>query len=274
MKKILFIFILSLFLPNNASAKNLTIGEDLDLNFAGDVIFNYTNLAPGDRINEEIFFKNNAKNNRNINLSISSQTGELLNQIYLQIIDANNNVIFQNTFSNLPTYPNYLVLSDQLEPQEENNYKFNAYLSPDLDNSWQGRTSNFSLVFTSQQQSEQKADSLSLSIGGGSPESVNLSYLPKTGIDAGNLYEKCPSWILIYIWTIFLFFYTRFYRLNNGKYYLIAPIIVGIIFNFLHVYLDQNFEPTFLCPLFAYAQAIILFVFYPFDLLIKQPSKN
>ncbi len=287
-------------------AGNLTAGP-LAVSYAGNQLFNESNLAPGDIVIKDLSVKNNGTLPHSFSMSTSSVVGNLASILQIEPSE-NGTVIWSETLANLASLPNGTKeIISSIPAGATRNLQIAAIFPASSGNNYQNQSVSFSMSFGNESTDITEPNKFTSEVDNsliqrvsrvirynstesGQPQN-SVSTSPPTaaggseGIsDAGvkgsttKALQLCFWWLVIaVILIIFLIIYYRYLaKAEKVITWWIWPVFAATIFYFLQNYFDQYYQPTIFCHYFWVIEFLILVPFYFFEIrsLLSKNSRK
>jgi len=286
-------------------AANLNAGP-LTISYAGDQLFNESNIKPGDVIVKDLSVKNNGTLPHSFSMSASNVTGNLAS--VLQIEPRENGLVFWNeTLANLASLPNgSKVVIGSIDPGATRNLQIAAIFPGSAGNDYQDKSVvNFSFSFGNESTDTPEGNpSPPPGITFGQRVLSAITYNPPAagttgdqgvtgqpgttggetvaGAESGargattEAKSLCFWWLVILIILIVsLVLYHRYIKEEKPAFWWIWPIVMATLLFFIHYYFDRNYQKTIFCQYFWAVEAVVLIIYYLLEATVfNKPSEE
>lgn len=276
----------------------------ITISFAGDQLFNETNIEPGDVIVKDLSVKNNGTLPHSFSLSTGNVSGSLAS--VLQIEPRENGLAFwKETLANLASLPNgSKVVIGSINPGATRNLQIAAIFPTDSNNDYQGTSvANFSFTFGNEStDTPEPAGFLSLPPNIFQQVARAITYNPPTGEGVGeNQVTTSPTdstgtggtetgtkgtttearslcfwWLVILVVLIAsLIIYHRYIREERPVFWWIWPLVIGVVLFFVQFYFDKYYQETILCHWFWAIEAGVLVIYFVLEeTVLNKPTQR
>lgn len=286
-------------------AANLTAGP-LSISYAGDQLFNESNIAPGDEVVKDLTVTNNGTLPHSFSISASNVTGNLADII--QIEPRENGLAFWNeTLASLALLPNgSKVIISSIDPGATRNLKIAAIFPTSAGNAYQDQSVvNFSFTLGTESTDTPEPTGnpspppgitfgqrvLSAitynppatggeSVGGTGEQSSGAGGTvagEETGTRGATTQARslCFWWLVILIILIVsLIIYHRYNKEEKPAFWWIWPIVMAVVLFFVQYYFDRSYQKTIFCQYFWAVEAVVLIVYYLLEAAVFNKSSE
>jgi len=278
-------------------AATLTPGP-LSISYAGDQLFNETNIEPGDVFIKDISITNTGTLPHSFSMSAGNVSGNLANVIQIEPRDGGS-AIWNETLANLAAIPNgSKVVIASIGPKSTKNLQIAAIFPSASGNEFQGQSSaNFSFIFGNESTDKAELSSFTSlrprSLGQSiisaityNPPSEDTSQAQPDQTNSNSdgtakgtttvVKELCFWWLVALV--ILIISLILYYRYNKGREKLVVwwlwPILFAAALYVVHYYVDKSYQQTIFCHWFWAIEAATLIVYYIFELRSLRENQN
>jgi len=287
-------------------AANLNAGP-LTISYAGDQLFNESNIKPGDVIVKDLSVKNNGTLPHSFSMSASNVTGNLAS--VLQIEPRENGLVFWNeTLANLASLPNgSKVVIGSIDPGATRNLQIAAIFPGSAGNDYQDKSVvNFSFSFGNESTDTPEGNpSPPPGITFGQRVLSAITYNPPAAGTTGDqgvtgqpgttgtggavagaesdtrgataeAKSLCFWWlVMLIILIIALVLYHRYIKEERPAFWWIWPIVMAAVLFFVQYYFDRSYQKTIFCQYFWAVEAVVLIIYYLLEATVfNKPSEE
>jgi len=285
-------------------AANLNAGP-LTISYAGDQLFNESNIKPGDVIVKDLSVKNNGTLPHSFSMSASNVTGNLAS--VLQIEPRENGLVFWNeTLANLASLPNgSKVVIGSIDPGATRNLQIAAIFPGSAGNDYQDKSVvNFSFSFGNESTDTPEGNpSPPPGITFGQRVLSAITYNPPAagttgdqgvtgqpgttggetvaGAESGargattEAKSLCFWWLVILIILIVsLVLYHRYIKEEKPAFWWIWPIVMAAVLFFVQYYFDRSYQKTIFCQYFWAVEAVVLVVYFGIEIYFTKKTRS
>jgi len=285
-------------------AANLNAGP-LTISYAGDQLFNESNIKPGDVIVKDLSVKNNGTLPHSFSMSASNVTGNLAS--VLQIEPRENGLVFWNeTLANLASLPNgSKVVIGSIDPGATRNLQIAAIFPGSAGNDYQDKSVvNFSFSFGNESTDTPEGNpSPPPGITFGQRVLSAITYNPPAagttgdqgvtgqpgttggetvaGAESGargattEAKSLCFWWLVILIILIIaLVLYHRYIKEERPAFWWIWPIVMAAVLFFVQYYFDRSYQKTIFCQYFWAVEAVVLVVYFGIEIYFTKKTRS
>ena len=285
-------------------AANLNAGP-LTISYAGDQLFNESNIKPGDVIVKDLSVKNNGTLPHSFSMSASNVTGNLAS--VLQIEPRENGLVFWNeTLANLASLPNgSKVVIGSIDPGATRNLQIAAIFPGSAGNDYQDKSVvNFSFSFGNESTDTPEGNpSPPPGITFGQRVLSAITYNPPAagttgdqgvtgqpgttggetvaGAESGargattEAKSLCFWWLVILIILIVsLVLYHRYIKEERPAFWWIWSIVMAAVLFFVQYYFDRSYQKTIFCQYFWAVEAVVLVVYFGIEIYFTKKTRS